>query len=141
MPQVTLIGKKQAKKGFEFIFYGPLEECKNCKLTHICYNLQPYQTYKITKIRDKNHSCNIHDGSAAVVEVEKQPIIAAIDKKYSKGSTSSFEKIQCEHKLCKHFDNCTAPAIKPKVKYHINKIFNDIDCPKNKKLQKVEISE
>ena len=141
MPQVTLIGSLQAKKGYEFIFYGPLQECKNCKLTHICYNLKPYNTYQIQKVRNKKHNCSIHEGSAVVVEVIRKPIITAIDKKYSKGSKTTINKIQCEEKLCPYHKFCTTPAVKPDVKYKINKILEEINCPKNKSIQKVEISE
>lgn len=71
MPLVTLIGEKLANEGEEFIYLGPNKECGNCKLKTVCFNLKPGRTYKITKIRDKRHSCNVHDENVIVVEVQE----------------------------------------------------------------------
>jgi uncharacterized protein (UPF0179 family) len=141
MPQVTLIGKELAIKNFEFIYHGPLQECKSCKLTHICFNLKPYQTYKITKIRKKNHTCPIHEGEVIVVEVKQQPSTIAIDKKFSKGFTTTLTPIKCDKKLCKYYDICVTQSVKPGKKYRILSLSGDIDCPLGKKIQKAEIKE
>ena len=71
MPLVTLIGEKLAKENGEFIYLGPQNDCKNCKLKTVCFNLKQGGYYKITKVRDKKHSCNVHEGCAAVVEVQE----------------------------------------------------------------------
>ena len=71
MALVTLIGERLADKDKEFIYIGPNNECKNCKLKTVCFNLKPGKKYKITKIRDKRHNCNIHAGNAIVVEVQE----------------------------------------------------------------------
>lgn len=141
MPKVTIIGTYLAQKNNEFIFLGPLQECKECKLTHICFNLKPFHRYKIKKVRKKQHSCNVHQDNATVVEVEEQPIMTAIDKKYSKGSTTTIESIDCDRKLCAHYDACKSNAIKPNKKYKIKSTLHEIDCPRNKPLQIVEVIE
>jgi uncharacterized protein len=141
MVQVTIIGKKLAIKNLEFVFYGPLQECKSCKLTHICFNLKPYQTYKITKIRKKKHTCQIHDDEAIVVEVKRQPNCIAIDKKYAKGITTTLSPITCDKKLCTFYDLCNIRALKPGKKYTILSLQGDIQCPKGKKIQKAMIKE
>lgn len=33
---ITLIGKDLAKKGNEFIFYGSVDECENCRFKASC---------------------------------------------------------------------------------------------------------
>ena len=71
MPLVTLIGEKLAKENEEFIFLGPQNDCKNCKLKTVCFNLKQNCRYKITKVREKRHSCSLHDGNAAVIEVQE----------------------------------------------------------------------
>lgn len=71
MPLVTLIGEKLAKEGDAFTYIGPNNECRNCKLKTVCFNLKPGKAYKITKIRDKRHSCDIHDKNVVVVEVQE----------------------------------------------------------------------
>ena len=75
MPLVTLIGEKLAKKDEEFIYIGPNNECRNCKLKTVCFNLKPGRKYRITNIRDKRHNCNVHEGTAAVVEVQDIKLI------------------------------------------------------------------
>jgi uncharacterized protein (UPF0179 family) len=71
MPLLTLIGNRLAKEGNEFIYIGPNNECRNCKLKTVCFNLKPGKNYKITKLRNKRHDCKVHDGSAIAVEVKE----------------------------------------------------------------------
>jgi uncharacterized protein (UPF0179 family) len=71
MPLVTLIGEKLANEGAEFLYLGPNNGCRNCKLKTVCFNLKTGKKYKITKIRDKRHNCNIHDENVQVVEVQE----------------------------------------------------------------------
>jgi len=141
MTSITIIGEELAKKGEEFIFIGPQNDCKNCKLKNICFNLKPYHRYKIIKVRDKRHSCTIHKGDAIVVEVEEQPIRTAIDKKYTKGSAITIDQKECDEKLCQYYDLCTNKALKIGKKYTISKILEPITCPKGDSIQKVILSE
>ncbi|UCB58450.1 MAG: UPF0179 family protein [Thermoplasmatales archaeon] len=71
MPFVTLIGEKLAIEGDEFKYLGTNNGCRKCKLKTVCFNLKPGSTYKITKIRDKQHKCNVHDGNVVAVEVQE----------------------------------------------------------------------
>lgn len=141
MAKVTLIGRQLAEKDNEFTYLGPLEDCKNCKLSHICFNLKPYHPYKILKVRKKRHACTVHQNNVVVVEVEKQPITVAINKKHTKGSTTIIDKIQCDQKLCKHYTKCVTPALKADQKYKIISTKDNIQCPKNKSLQTATVSE
>ena len=140
MPLVTLIGEKLAKKEKEFTYLGPNNECRNCKLKTVCFNLKPGRTYKITNVRDKRHSCNVHEGTATVVEVKEMPIIAAIDKKLSEGSESIIENKECKSIGCINYEFCNVVLQKDK-KYKITKIYESIECPIGYELQKAELSE
>lgn len=140
MPLVTLIGEKLAKKDNEFIYLGPNNECRNCKLKTVCFNLKPGRKYKITNIRDKRHNCNVHEGTAAVVEVQELPITTAIDKKLSEGSKVKIENNGCRSIGCINYDLCSVILQKDK-NYKIIKIFEAIDCPVGNELQKAELSE
>jgi len=75
MPLVTLIGEKLANEGNKFIYLGPNNGCGKCKLKTVCFNLKQGKGYKITKIRDKRHGCDVHDGDVVVVEVQELPTI------------------------------------------------------------------
>ena len=140
MPLVTLIGEKLAKVDNIFTYLGPNNECRNCKLKTVCFNLKVGRNYKITNIRDKKHNCNVHEGTAVVVEVEKQPIITAIDKKHTEGSKTKIENNDCDNIGCKNYDLCKIDLQKDK-NYVIKKIHGDIECPIGKNLQKVEIED
>lgn len=140
MPLVTLIGEELAKEGEEFIYLGPNNECRGCKLKTVCFNLKPGRRYKIGSIREKHHECNVHEGTAVVVEVHEMPIITAIDKKFVEGATSKIESRECQNIGCPNYDLCNIVLTKDK-NYIIAKIFDDIDCPIGNKLQKAELSE
>jgi len=140
MTLVTLIGERLAKKDNEFVYLGPNNDCRNCKLKTVCFNLKPNRRYKITKVRDKKHNCKIHEGTAVVVEVKKQLIKTAIDKKHTEGSKANIEKIDCKNIGCKYYDLCKINLQKDKT-YVIKKIYEDIDCPIGNKLQKAEIDD
>ncbi len=140
MTLVTLIGERLAKKGEEFIYLGPNNDCKDCKLKTVCFNLKQNKRYKIKNVRDKRHNCKIHEGTANVVEVEELPILTAIDKKYSEGSKAKIDKIDCDSIGCKNYQYCKIKIQKDKT-YLIDKVLGDINCPLDYKLQKAELKE
>jgi uncharacterized protein len=141
MGAVTIIGEQLAKKGTEFVYLGPLIECRNCKVKTVCFNLRPYHAYKIINIRDKKHACNVHDGPGVVVEVEELPIRTTIDKKLSKGSIAQLEPHRCDHVFCEYYDICTTQAIQKGRKYRIEDIFKDVNCAKKEPFVEADILE
>ena len=140
MPLVTLIGEKLAKKEEEFTYLGPNNECKNCKLKTVCFNLKSGRTYRITNVRDKRHNCNVHEGTAVVVEVQEMPLFLAINKKLSEGDESKIENKECKSIGCINYEFCNVILQKDK-KYKIIKIYESIDCPHGYELRKAELSE
>ena len=140
MSFVTLIGEKLAIEGNEFIYLGSNNGCRKCKLKTVCFNLKPGREYKITKIRDKRHSCNVHDGNAAVVEVQEMPIIAAIDKKLSGGNTTKTKKKECKNIGCIYYELCNNIALQKDKNYKIRETYESIDCPIGHNLQKAELT-
>ena len=114
MPLVTLIGEKLAKKDCEFIYIGPNNECRNCKLKTVCFNLKSGRKYKITNVRDKRHNCNVHEGTAAVVEVQDLPIIITVDSKLSEGDSIKIEDKECRSIGCENYKLCKTSPNKAK---------------------------
>jgi len=141
MALVTLIGEKLAKEGNKFMYLGPQNDCKNCKLKTVCFNLRPGIYYQITKVRDKKHNCNIHEGNAVVVEVKKMPIITAIDTNYSEGKKTKIEKKECKNIGCENYKLCYGIKIQKDKEYTIEKIIDKINCPNGYNLNKVEITD
>ena len=140
MPLVTLIGEKLAVNDTEFVYLGPINNCRNCKIKTVCFNLKPGRKYKITNVRDKKHNCNVHEGTTVVVEVQEMPIIISTDEKVKEGSVEKIKSINCNSIGCPNFEYCSFSLNKEK-KYKIKKIIEKMDCPLGYKLQKIEISE
>jgi len=141
MTLVTLIGEKLAKEDEEFIYLGPNNDCKRCKLKTVCFNLKPGRRYKIIDIRDKRHSCELHEGNAAVVEVQELPIIAAIDKELTEGTTAKIERKECKNIGCNNFELCNNLALQKDRDYKITKIYEGLDCLIGYELQKAELAD
>jgi hypothetical protein len=141
MALVTLIGERLANENEEFIYLGPNNECRNCKLKTVCFNLKVGRHYKITKKRDKQHTCNVHDGNVCVVEVSELPILTTTEKEIQEGTKSEIKKKECKNIGCIYFDLCTNKAIQKGKTYTIKKVYDKIDCPKNYELYKIEITD
>lgn len=135
---VTLIGKKLAKKDVEFIYLGITKKCRSCKLKTVCSNLEEGRRYKIKKIRDKVHKCELH-GEVIAVEVEKLPIIANIKKEQAEATAVEFHPIKCDFIGCKEYEYCN-PNVKER-EYKIIEIIEDVNCPKGYELKKVLIDD
>lgn len=141
MVLVTLIGELQAKIGNEFIYLGPILNCKNCNLKKICSNMKIGGKYKITKIRDVHHECKIHEGGVRVIEVEKLPRNAAIDAKLAiEGSLVNLKPPKCNQRGCENYNLCHPYGIED-GRYKIIKVGEEIKCPKDSKLKKILIDE
>ena len=140
MALVTLIGEKLAKKDNEFFYIGPNNECRNCKLKTVCFNLKTGMKYKIINVREKRHNCNVHEGTVAVVEVEELPIITTVEKKCKEGDEIQIEKEECNNIGCEYYELCKIKISKDK-KYEIIKVHGKIDCPIELNLEKVEIKQ
>jgi uncharacterized protein (UPF0179 family) len=141
MPLVTLIGEKLASEGNEFIYLGPINDCRNCKLKTVCFNLKKGRLYEIKKIRDKQHNCNVHDGRVVAAEVKEMPLFAAVDENLKEGAKSEISKIECRSIGCLYFELCNNIAIQKEKKYTVVKIYEKIECPKDKKLNKAELTD
>ena len=138
---VTLIGERLAKEGKEFIYLGPNNECRNCKLKTVCFNLKFGRNYKISKIREKKHNCNVHDRNVVVVEVEELPITAALSKKHPVGSSVKHTKMNCKNIGCENFDICMNKAVEHGKTYTVKKIYEKMTCPSNFELYKAELAD
>jgi uncharacterized protein (UPF0179 family) len=138
MVVVTLIGERQAKVGTEFVYRGPLTECKECKLKAICFNLEAGGRYRIKGRRDVHHECRIHEDGVRVVEVEKVPVKGAASKKYAlEGSMVTIEEIRCRNLGCEKYRICHPLGVEKGSKAKIAKIVGDVNCSEGNKMVEV----
>ncbi|EHR78028.1 hypothetical protein OCC_04912 [Thermococcus litoralis DSM 5473] len=94
---ITLVGEKLAKPGAEFIYYGPADPCKSCRLARVCVgNLEPGRRYKVVRVRNIEHSCPLHEGKVRVVEVVEPAIEIAIEPRIAiVGSKIKLSFVDC----------------------------------------------
>jgi uncharacterized protein (UPF0179 family) len=76
-----------------------------------------------------------------VVEVEKQPIRTAIDRKYPKGSSTHLTPLTCDQVFCNYYESCANQAVQKNKKYKINEVLDTIDCPRGLNLQLVDLTD
>jgi uncharacterized protein len=135
MVVITLIGEHQAKRGGEFVYLGPLTECRDCKLKAVCFNLEAGGMYRIKGVRDVKHECRIHEEGVRVVEVEKIPVVCTVGRKFAlEGSTVTYEMIKCRTLGCRNYQICHPKGLQKNMKFHVSSIKEELVCPEGNKL-------
>jgi hypothetical protein len=105
---ITLIGKDLAKKGQEFVFLGPADECEACRFKSSCVgNLEENRKYVVVDVKDNEQNCPIHsEGKVIPVEVDRAKIdLLTTSKSIFEGSTFTYNAPECDEK-CDFHDLC-----------------------------------
>ncbi|MFQ6128484.1 MAG: UPF0179 family protein [Thermoplasmata archaeon] len=141
MVLVTLIGEKQVKEGNEFVYSGPLSECKDCRLKGVCFNLEEGKKYRISSVRRLHHNCRVHEEGVRVVEVEEVPVDVTVNVKSAfEGSTITLEFPDCKEIGCEHYRLCHPLGLKNGQKATIIEVEEKVDCPLKHPLKKVKLT-
>ncbi|MCK5024465.1 MAG: UPF0179 family protein [Thermoplasmata archaeon] len=129
MVLLTVIGRKLAKPGSEFIFIGPNSNCKDCKVKTICFHLEKGTKYKIINARDVVHDCPQHEDNVVIIEVEEVPREAIIPKKQAmEGTTITFELPKCKERGCLHYQLCFPVGMKSGLKRQVSSVIENVEC-------------
>ncbi len=140
MVMITLIGEHQAKKGKEFVYCGPLTECRDCHLKTVCFNLDPGSAYRIKDLREIRHECRIHEDGVRVVEVEKIPFHCAVGSKLAiEGSTITLGETRCDNLGCDKYWLCHPPGVIRNSRHRVASIYGDVECPDNNRMIEVDL--
>ncbi len=138
MVLVTVVGEQQCRIGFEFVFGGPLAECRDCKVKNVCFHLDPNRRYKVTDIREVHHECRMHEGGVRVVEVERLPTKGALPKMTAvEGAMITFEVNGCKSIGCPHFRLCRPRGAAEGMRFRIVQVDEELECPKGKNMRAV----
>ncbi|MFQ6106966.1 MAG: UPF0179 family protein [Thermoplasmata archaeon] len=141
MVLVTLVGEKQVKEGNEFVYSGPLSECKDCRLKGVCFNLEEGKRYRISSVRTLHHNCRVHEEGVRVVEVEVVPVDTAVDVKSAvEGSTITLKFPDCREIGCEHYRLCHPIGLKNRQKATIIEVIGRVDCPQKRPLKRVRLT-
>ncbi len=141
MVLVTLIGERQVKEGNEFVYTGPLSECKDCRLKGVCFNLEEGKRYRISSVRMLHHTCRVHEDGVRVVEVETVPVDAVVSVKSAvEGSTVTLEFPKCGEIGCEHYRLCHPLGLKDRQKATIIEVKKKVNCPRKRPLKRVKLA-
>lgn len=137
MVLVTVVGEHQCRKGLEFVFEGPVAECRDCKVRNVCFHLEPNRRYRITEVRDVHHECKIHEDGVRVVEVERVPTRAAISSRSAiEGSMLSFEESDCDRLGCPDYRLCVPIGVSEGLRFRVASVESgEVRCPLGKSLR------
>ncbi|MFO7618091.1 MAG: UPF0179 family protein [Thermoplasmata archaeon] len=129
MVMLTVVGKTLAKVGAEFVFMGPLADCKECKVRNICFHLEKGTKYRIIGLRNVDHDCPMYERGVSVVQVEPVPRKAVIPKKIAiEGSNIGYDFPKCRHRGCPHYGLCFISGVEPGQKKKILKMLENVEC-------------
>ncbi len=138
MVLVTVVGEQQCKKGFEFVFGGPIADCRECKVKNVCFHLEPNRWYRVTDVRDVHHECKMHEGGVRVVEVERLPTRSVLPTRAAlEGAMVTFEESNCNRPGCPHYRLCKPLGAAEGMRFRIAVVEDEIECPKGEKLRVV----
>ena len=128
---ITLVGLRQARKGFSFLHEGSLNECERCELFNICMkSLEKGRIYKVTTVRDKTFPCQIHEEGVRVVEVIEPEIEVALESRIVFPSAIiSYQPQECERLSCPNYRRCVPQGLMNGDKCIILEIKGKIKCP------------
>ncbi len=133
---VTLVGLKQAKRGFTFLNGEPLKECEECALFNICLaKLETGRIYEVVEVRNKVFPCKVHEEGVRVVGVIEKEAEANIDNRLAFPSgTITFQPQICGEIFCSNYAKCIPQGLKSGDKCKIVVVKGKAACPLKRQL-------
>ena len=129
--KITIVGLRQAKKGFTFLHSTTPEECKSCELLKTCMeSLETGRVYTVTKVRNKTFPCRVHEEGVRVVEVEEPNLNVAIEQRLSFPlATITFHPQNCGNLCCENSKFCAPCGLVEGDKCKILEVKEQLECP------------
>ncbi len=141
MVLVTVVGELQCRRGFEFVFTGPLAECRDCKVRNVCFHLDENRRYRVVDVRDVHHECKVHEAGVRVVEVERVPTKAALPSRVAlEGSMITYQAGNCRTVGCQYHGLCSPPGASDGMRFKVLSVEpGEVRCPLGKSLRVVAL--
>jgi uncharacterized protein (UPF0179 family) len=127
--KVTIIGVKQARLGYTFLFAGSTDSCAQCKYYLPCLgSLESGRVYTVTKVIGKELHCILHD-KGKVVEVQESSREVLIDQKSAiLGAIITLNLVRCDLLECRNRDRCFPLGLVTGDKCRILSIGDEATC-------------
>ena len=134
--KISLVGSKQAKKGFSFLHEGPLKECDGCQLVNVCMvGLDKGRVYSVTAVRDKSFSCRVHEEGVRVVEIVEPDFEVVIESRMAfPAGIITYQPQECQETSCPNFKKCVPIGLTKGDKCKIIAVGGSIQCPSERPL-------
>lgn len=129
--RVTLIGHKQAKLGFKFIFSGPTPKCVSCEYNNVCAgNLEAGRVYVVVQVKNRSVPCMLCQENARVVEVEEGVAEAAVDARQAiQDAVITFAAKSCSNVGCVGYEKCLPQGLRGNDRCKVLKVLEPLKCP------------
>lgn len=129
---LTLVPVQLARPGYRFAFTGPNagEECRDCPFQKLCFGLAPGHVYEVTRVRDVEHPCNLHEpGRVRVVEVQQTAFTSTVERRRLRGTAATWTPIPCGRPDCAHWALCHPVGPAQGASYAIEEVGETVACP------------
>ncbi|MBS7623140.1 UPF0179 family protein [Candidatus Bathyarchaeota archaeon] len=139
--KVTLVGERQARVGFRFLFEGTTELCSRCEVRNVCLgNLESGRMYEVRKVSRKRFPCLLHFEDAVVVEVDEPPVGAAVETRTAiNNALITYTKIDCANRACENWRRCSPAGLVEADRCRIVEVKGSLQCPLKMQLQQVSL--
>lgn len=144
VPVITLVGKRQARVGNEFVYMGRAEKCIECPLRKVCCDkLEPERAYRVISVREREHDCPIHEGGVQLVEVEESgATITLPTHQLFEGAVFSVHVRPCDKWDCEYHQACNPIGIKDGDRCRVEKVHKraGVECSRRRKLGLADVN-
>lgn len=139
--RITVVGKNQARVGFEFEFHGPATECKTCELLKPCMErLERNRIYRVVAMRKPTELCRIHHQGGYIVEVQEPHIETTIFRRLAiQGVSLGFPQKECDRVTCVNYPRCFPAGLKSDEKCRVLEVNESVNCPIGLELVRVVV--
>ena len=141
MQKVTLLGERQARVGFRFLFEGVADLCAECSVKKVCLgNLENGRLYEVSKVTKKRFPCLLHAGEAVVVEVREPPVEAALAPRSAiKDALITYSRPECQNGSCEHLQRCFPVGLLEGDRCRVVEVKDSLKCPLRGQLLSVSL--
>jgi len=145
MSTVTLVGRRLATAGTEFVYEGPAAGCDECPYRSQCLNLTEGVKYRVTEVRENAQmlDCAVHDGGVRAVEVEPAPVRANVPAESAYAGSKASLAGPCPHVDCPSHEYCVPDGADFDDEHRIDDVVGDPPhdyCPLDRELTLVEFA-
>ena len=128
--KITIVGVKQARLGYTFLFSGAASPCFQCEFYSPCIGtLENGRVYTVTRAIEKEHPCILRQDKGKVVEVEETSKEVLIDPRSAiQGAIVTIDLNRCDRLDCRNRDGCFPLGLVTGDKCKILDVKQDVMC-------------